>query len=167
MANHSSGLDAMLLFALSPRPLRFLISSDEYERFGLKWFFQMIGCIPVNLKHRPESALKPALHALQNGEVIALFPQGGFTLQGESKRLKKGGFWLAEQAKCPIYPAIITGIHGEGTVMGSIFLHRSQAEIMTFPAIQCADYECLETLQPFFEIKLSWEQIEHKLSIIK
>jgi len=167
MANHSSGLDAMLLIALSSRPLRFLISSDEYERFGLKWFFQMIGCIPVNLKHRPERALKPALHALQNGEVIGLFPQGGFTLLGESKKLKKGGFWLAEQAKCPIYPAIITGINGEGSVIGSIFTHRSQAKITTFPAIQCSDYECLETLQPFFDKQVTWEQIENKLTKIK
>ncbi|WP_353571649.1 lysophospholipid acyltransferase family protein [Candidatus Albibeggiatoa sp. nov. BB20] len=167
MANHSSGLDAMLLIASSPRPLRFLISHEEYGRFGFKWFFQAIGCIPVNLKHRPERALKPALQALQNGEVIALFPQGGLTLSGESKKLKKGGFWLAEQAKCPIYPAIITGINGEGTIMGSIFFRRSQAEVMTFPAIQCADYQCLETLQPFFEKKLSWEQIEHKLTAIK
>ncbi|MCV6639526.1 lysophospholipid acyltransferase family protein [Candidatus Albibeggiatoa sp. nov. NOAA] len=163
MANHSSGLDAMLLIATSPRPLRFLISHEQYERFGLQWFFRIIGCIPVNLKHKPERALKPALQALQNGEVIALFPQGGLTLPHESKKLKKGGFWLAEQAKCPIYPSIISGINGEGSIMGSIFFHRSQAKITTFPPIQCPDYKCLETLQPFFEKKMTWEQIKPSL----
>lgn len=159
MSNHSSGLDAMLLIATSPRPLRFLISHEQYERFGLQWFFRLIGCIPVNLRHKPERALKPALHALENGEVIALFPQGGFTLAHESKKLKKGGFWLAKHANCPIYPAIVTGINGEGTVMTSIFLRRSQAKITTYPAIQCPNYECLDTLQTFFEKKTTWEQI--------
>ncbi len=166
MANHSSGLDAMLLIATSPRPLRFLISHEQYERFGLRWFFHLIGCISVNLKHKPERSLKPALQALQNGEVIALFPQGGFSLSNESKKLKKGGFWLAQQANCPIYLAIIDGINGEGTVMSSIFLRRSHASITTFPAIQCHDYECLEILQPFLEKHQTWEQVEPKLMVL-
>ena len=78
VANHLSGLDGFLLIAASRRPLRFMIAREQYERFGLAWLFKSIGCIPVDRSHRPEKGLRAALRALENGEVVVLFPQGTF-----------------------------------------------------------------------------------------
>ena len=72
ISNHISGLDPLLLVAAARRPLRFMIAREEYERFGLKWLFKAMGCIPVERNGRPDSALREAIRALTDGEVIVL-----------------------------------------------------------------------------------------------
>jgi 1-acyl-sn-glycerol-3-phosphate acyltransferase len=134
IANHLSGLDPLLLIAASPRPLRFLILRQEYERFGLKWFFKRIGCIPVDRETRPELALRAALHALEQGDVIAIFPQATFVLPGVTKKLKPGSFWLARQVNCQLYPVHIRGIARAGTIFPAI-LTPSHAVLTYYPAL--------------------------------
>jgi len=155
VANHLSGLDPILLMASSPRPLRFLIAREEYQRFGLTWFFRAIGCIPVDRSHRPEVALRAALKALKAGEVIALFPQGTFVLPNESKPLKRGGLWLAQRAQCPIYPAFISGINCQLMIFVAIFLCRSRAKVHYYPQMYWSqeqeDKQTLEELQQLLE----------------
>ncbi len=131
VANHVSGLDPMLLIAASQRPIRFMIARNQYDRFGRTWLFKGIGCIPVERSTHPDKALRVALRALQNGEVIALFPQGTFTLPHERRKIKRGGLWLAQQVNCPIYPVFISGISGMGSVIRGIFT-RSHATLENY-----------------------------------
>jgi 1-acyl-sn-glycerol-3-phosphate acyltransferase len=146
VANHVSGLDPMLLIAACHRPLRFMIAREEYERFGLTWLFKAVGCIPVDRSGRPEVALRAALRALEAGEVIALFPQGGLTLPGEKRKLKRGGLWLAQHSNCPIFPVFISGISGIGHVIRGV-LWRSQAKTTNFPQLNLNDENHLEYLE--------------------
>lgn len=154
VANHLSGLDPLLLAAVTRRPLRFLIAREQYERFGLKWLFQAIGCIPVDRGSRPEIALRAALRALEAGEVIALFPQGTFVLPGESQKIKKGSLWLAEHTNSPIYPAYISGISGMGYIFLSL-LWRSHAVIASYPPLANSSNQQLEYLQALLEGRIS------------
>ena len=59
-ANHFSGLDGFIVAALSPRPVRFLIAKEEYQRFGLQWLFRAAGCIPVERDQLPQKAFRAA-----------------------------------------------------------------------------------------------------------
>jgi len=76
VANHLSGLDPLLMIAVSRRPLHFMIATEEYHRYGLTWLFRAVGCIPVDRSARPERALRAAVRALEQGHVVALFPHG-------------------------------------------------------------------------------------------
>ena len=117
VANHISGLDPFLLIAACKRPLRFLIAREEYERPVLNWLFRASGCIPVDRTGRPEKALREALHALQEGEVVALFPHGRILLDKELPHKIKGGVArLAIWSEATIYPVRIDGVGGEGHV---------------------------------------------------
>jgi 1-acyl-sn-glycerol-3-phosphate acyltransferase len=69
VANHCSGLDPLLPIAASRRPLRFIIATEQYHRFGLEWLFRAVGCIPVDRRGRPERAFRDALKALRAGET--------------------------------------------------------------------------------------------------
>lgn len=132
VANHVSGLDPLLMIAASHRPLRFLIAREQYERFGLHWLLRAVGCIPVDRAASPYRALAAARRALQQGEVVALFPHGRIHLDHEGHgRLKPGVRHLAEVSGAPVYPVRIDGVRGEGRTVTAVFL-RSRARLKVF-----------------------------------
>jgi len=135
VANHVSGLDPLLMIAATHRPLRFLIAREQYERFGLRWLFRAVGCIPVNRGASPHRALAAARHALQKGEVVALFPHGRIHLDHEPPaRIKPGILHLARMSGAPVYPMRIDGVRGAGQTLAAVF-RRSRARITTMPAL--------------------------------
>jgi 1-acyl-sn-glycerol-3-phosphate acyltransferase len=129
VANHVSGLDPLLMIAASPRPLRFMIAWDEYERWWLKWLFRAIGCIPVGGPYGHRRALLAAKRALEAGEIVALFPQGGIVADDSAPvRLKRGVVMIAEMTRVPIYPVRLEGVSGAGRKIGAVFV-RSRARL--------------------------------------
>lgn len=149
VSNHVSGLDPLLLIAAARRPLRFMIAEEQYRRFGLTWLFKAIGCIPVGRAQRPEVALRHALRALQAGEVVVVFPQGGIHLDSDPPRKLKGGaVKLAQMARCAIYPLRLSGIRAPGHVLSAV-VWRSRARLQSFsplPYESCVDGDCLDQL---------------------
>lgn len=118
VANHVSGIDPMMLIAASDRPLHFLIAREQYERFGLHWLFKLAGCIPVDRSGRPETALRQAMRALDDGKVIAIFPHGGIHLDDEPPRPIKAGFArLAAHANAPVLAVRIDGVRAQGKIL--------------------------------------------------
>lgn len=156
VANHISGLDPLLLIAASSRPLRFIIASEQYHRFGLTWLFRAVGCIPVDRKGRPERAFRAALKALEQGEVVALFPHGAIHLDSDPpRRLKPGAIRLAQLANCPITPVRITGARAQGQVILPVFLP-ARAKIENFDILKCDGQEakaCLKQMQNYLEAR--------------
>lgn len=149
VSNHLSGLDPVLMITASPRPLRFLIAREEYDRRGLRWLFRLIGCIPVDRAGRPELALRAALRALEAGEVVALFPHGRIHPEYDPPpRLKGGVAWLARQVGCPVVPVRVGGMAGKGRILGAVFL-RGRAWLRAYPPFRCqgeAQQDCLAGL---------------------
>ncbi|ROR34710.1 lysophospholipid acyltransferase family protein [Inmirania thermothiophila] len=137
-ANHVSGLDPLVLAAVSPRPLRFLIAREQYARWWLRPFFRAIGCIPVDRAHRPDRALRAALRALEAGEVVVIFPEGGIRYRTERRRGLKGGVaWLACRTGAPVLPVRVDGVRGAGRVLGALFLP-SRVRVTAYPPLRCA-----------------------------
>jgi len=154
VSNHISGLDPLLMIAASRRPLRFIIAREEYQRPGLTWLFRAIGCIPVDRSRRPQQALRAALRALEQGEVVALFPHGRIQLEHHPPRRLRGGVaWLARQTHCPIVPLRIDGIRGHGRIITGVVL-RSHARLTAYPPLYCQDTDhddCLTQLADLIE----------------
>lgn len=153
-SNHVSGLDPLLLIAASPRPLRLLIAREQYERFGLRWLFRAVGCIPVDRESRPERALREALRVLARGEVVALFPHGGIHLDSAPSRpLKSGAARLAHISASAIYPVRLQGIAGEGKVVSAVML-RGYPKLRVSTALRnphSNDRHCMEQLAATIE----------------
>ncbi len=138
-ANHVSGLDPLLMIAACSRPLRFMIATEEYHRWWLKWLVRTIGCIPVDRTGKPEKAFQAALRALDADEVIGVFPQGRIRHPGEAPvALKRGVVALAHLAEVPIVPLHISGIRGAGHIIIALFL-RSTARIEATHAVYVTD----------------------------
>ena len=122
VSNHISGLDPLLLIAATTRPLRFMIAQEEYDRWWLRWLFKKIGCIPVKRDKNPKKALNHSIAALEKGEILGVFPQGGIVINDDGKPLKKGAFVLAEIANVPIYSVRIDGVKAKGFTILAVFI---------------------------------------------
>jgi len=145
-ANHLSGLDPIILSAASRRPLRFVIATEQYRHPFLRWFYDLIGCIPVDRTGAPEKAFYSARRALADGEIVVLFPQGRIRLPGDARRpLKRGVIALAAMAEVPVIPARISGVGGPGRLVTALFI-RSRARIHAGPLIDIADSRDEEAL---------------------
>lgn len=151
--NHLSGLDPLLIIAAARRPIRFLIAREEYERFGLQWLFRAVKCIPVERSGRAEMAFREALGALEQGDVVALFPEGAIhTSDKPPRKLKAGVYKLAVKTRLPIHPVRIKDIRGEGHTLAALLIP-SQASLYTYPAIDVKNLtqeQCLHNLQRYF-----------------
>lgn len=147
--NHISGLDPLLVFAACKRPIHFLIAENQYHRFGVTWLFKLAGCIPVDTAGRGDGAIRLAARALEEGKVIALFPQGGIHRPHKPRnKLKRGVYKLAEMSGAPVYPLHISNVKGAGHVVGSV-IQRGRPVLQSFPPIDCAGMDhhtCLKTL---------------------
>jgi len=147
VANHVSGLDPLLLIAASERPLRFIIAREQYERFGLHWLLRAVGCIPLDRAASPLRALAAARHALQHGEVVALFPHGRIHRDSEGPgRLKPGIQHLAKLSGAPVYPLRIEGVSGTGRTVSAVFM-RSRVRLTIFPHIHYQENASVSLLE--------------------
>lgn len=154
--NHLSGLDPFLIVAACKRPIRFMIAIEQYERFGLQWLFRAAGCIPVERSGRVETAFRATLTALHNGEVVALFPEGGINRTTKPlRKLKAGIIKLAKMANVPITSLRVEGMKGQGHTV-TAFLLPSDSRLYVLPSLDCVnktDEDCLTQLALFLVVK--------------
>jgi len=120
-ANHISSIDPFLLVAATDRPIRFMIAKEEYERPILNWMFKAAGCIPVDRGGRVEGAFRSAMRAINQGQLVSIFPQGGIHCEENQRpRIKQGIIKLSALTQCSILQVRINGISAPGTMVACI-----------------------------------------------
>ena len=117
--NHASMADAALVIAAIDRPVRFMMFKDSYEHPFVKPFAKILGVIPISSNQGPREmihSLREATRALQDGEIVCIFPEGQMTRIGQMmpfrrgmERVLKG---LDKDAAVPVIPLHIDGIWG-------------------------------------------------------
>ncbi len=111
VANHTSYLDPICLGSACPRRLRFLISEDIYRLLRLRWFYFMMGAIPLRTDGAHTRALRQALSVLRSGSAVGIFPEGQRMEDGSPGEGKMGVAFLASRSGAPVVPAAIVGAH--------------------------------------------------------
>ncbi|WP_432415686.1 MFS transporter [Chromohalobacter israelensis] len=119
VCNHVSFMDALILGGGCPRPLRFLMDRPIYESRWLNWFFRIAGAIPVDSERCDPGGVRRALdevsHALRQGEVVMLFPEGRLTPDGKVHRFRRGIDIILARDPVPVVPAGLAGLWGSWT----------------------------------------------------
>ena len=75
-----------------------------------RWFFKMMGCIPVNRQIHDENAKRLAMNVLERKLFLGLFPEG--TRNKTTELLlpfKFGAVSMAKKANATIVPIAVTG----------------------------------------------------------
>ncbi|HEY1424008.1 MAG TPA: AMP-binding protein, partial [Candidatus Acidoferrum sp.] len=113
--NHASMADAALVIASTDRPVRFLMFKDSYEHPFVKPFAKILGMIPISAQQRPREmihSLREATRALQNGELVCIFPEGQMTRIGQMMPFRRGMERILKGLDVPVIPVNIDGIWG-------------------------------------------------------
>lgn len=114
LGNHVSWVDWAIVQLASPRPVRFVMIRSIYERWYLKWLFDLFGCIPIEQGARSRSALALVAEALNKGEVVCLFPEGVISRTGHLAEFRRGYERACEDANddVVILPFYLRGLWG-------------------------------------------------------
>ncbi|HEY6527298.1 MAG TPA: acyl-[ACP]--phospholipid O-acyltransferase [Cellvibrionaceae bacterium] len=133
LGNHVSWIDWGILQLASPRPVRFVMIRSIYSRWFLKWFFDLFGCIPIEPGARSRRALDEVASALNNGEVVCLFPEGSISRTGHLGEFRKGFERACSQVgdDVVIVPFYLRGLWGSQFSRSSNRLKKESREGLT------------------------------------
>jgi 1-acyl-sn-glycerol-3-phosphate acyltransferase len=127
--NHDSQWDPILIgLAIKPsRRLRFLGRAGLWKIPGLGPLLSALGQIPIRRGASDAGALEAAVEALNAGEAICVFPEGGLSW-GERLRAHSGVGRLAQW--CPGAPIVLCAV--EGTTEYARFPRRPRVRVAFF-----------------------------------
>lgn len=111
LGNHISWIDWGIVQMASPRPIRFVMIRNIYERWYLKWFLDIFNVIPVSAG-ASKGALQEINNSLNNGDVVCLFPEGTISRTGQLAAFQRGYEKAAENANAVILPFYLRGLWG-------------------------------------------------------
>jgi 1-acyl-sn-glycerol-3-phosphate acyltransferase len=116
VCNHVSFVDAVLLMAASPRPIYFVMDHRIFKVPVLGWLFKLAKAIPIApRKEDPaayEAAFEAAAKVLREGDLLAIFPEGGITHDGKLQEFKGGIMRILERQPVPVIPMALTNLWG-------------------------------------------------------
>jgi 1-acyl-sn-glycerol-3-phosphate acyltransferase len=130
VCNHVSFVDALVILAASPRPVRFVMDHRIFQTPILSFVFRTGKAIPIAPAKENEQLLEEAYEkiaqALAQGELVAIFPEGRITDTGELYPFRGGISRIIERTPVPVVPLALKGLWGS-------FFSRQGGAAMTKP----------------------------------
>ncbi len=110
ITNHTGQIEVPLLFAhLQPRKMTGWAKIETWDNWFLNWVFNLWQIIPVRRGEADMNALKKALHALKDGCIFGLAPEGTRNKTGRLRRALPGAVIVALHSGAPILPIVHWG----------------------------------------------------------
>jgi len=130
--NHVTYADALFLAALSPRPVRFVMDHGIFKIPLASSLFRAVKAIPIasgrTHPHILAAAQESIAKALDDGELVCIFPEGQLTRDGELSPFKPGVLKILERNPVPVYPLALSGLWGSAlSRTGKGFVERVKA----------------------------------------
>lgn len=130
--NHISWLDGLFLIAISPRPIRLVIADDLVQTWWARGLARVMGAIPVRRRapKATKSAIETAREALNNGELVCIFPEGKVTRSGQLQEFRPGSLELTQGTPAAVIPVYLDEL------WGSIFSFRGGRFFWKWPSMR-------------------------------
>ena len=131
VCNHVSFVDAVLLMAASPRPIRFIMDHRIFRIPVLGWLFRLGKTIPIAPQREDPAGLRARLRAGGGGvarrrTARASSPKAASRQDGSLGEFKGGVMKLLEARAVPVVPMALTNLWGS-------FFSRIDGTAMTRP----------------------------------
>ncbi|AWH23007.1 MFS transporter [Stenotrophomonas sp. ZAC14D2_NAIMI4_6] len=159
VCNHVSYMDALILSATIPRPVRFVMYYRIFNIPVMRWIFRTAKAIPIAGAREDPALMQRAFDevdaALAEGELVCIFPEGALTRDGEMAPFKSGVEKILERRPVPVVPMALRGMWSSmwsrrDTRLGRMRVprrFRATVEVVASPAVdgQRTDAAALET----------------------
>ncbi len=130
VSNHVSFVDALVLAAASRRPLRFVMDRTIFRLPILGFVFRTARAIPIAPRKEDPELLERAYveiaRALDDGDLVCLFPEGRITTTGEMNPFRPGIERILARNPVPVVPVALRGLWGS-------FFSRKDGHAMSRP----------------------------------
>jgi hypothetical protein len=111
-----SYVDALVISAACPRPIRFVMDHRIYNIPLLNFIFRTGKAIPIaSSKEDPavlEQAYDAIADALKAGDLVCIFPEGSLTYDGEIAEFRAGVKKIVDRTAVPVIPLALQGLWG-------------------------------------------------------
>ena len=128
ICNHVSYVDALVIAAACPRPVRFVMDHQIFRIPVLSFIFRTGRAIPIAPAREDPEALERAYDqiakALEDGDLIGIFPEGTITHDGQLNPFKPGVKKIVDRTPVPVVPLALRGLWGS-------FFSRHEGPAMT------------------------------------
>lgn len=160
-SNHNSHLDTMVIMSLYPlsilHKIRPVAAADYFMKNRvMAWFAtNCIGIIPLDRTGATtlDELFVPCHKALNNGDILIIFPEGSRGKPEQLSKLKKGIFYLVKDTpNTPVVPVLLEGL-GNVLPKGEALLVPFVCTIEIGDAITChkSSKELLGEIGDFFQ----------------
>lgn len=130
VSNHVSFVDALVLMAMSPRPIRFVMDLGIFRIPVLSWLFRQVKAIPIAPAKVDaalmERAFERVSEELRDGQLVCIFPEGRITGDGDIAPFRPGITRILERDPVAVIPVALQGLWGS-------FFSRKGGAAMTRP----------------------------------
>ena len=115
-SNHVSFVDPLIIGGMVRRPVRFVMDYKIYRIPGLHYIFRAARTIPIaGKKENPEvlaKAWREMENALDDGDVLVIFPEGQITRDGQINPFRNGVRDLVDRKQVPVLPVALRNLWG-------------------------------------------------------
>ncbi|MGE5707405.1 MAG: lysophospholipid acyltransferase family protein [Bacteroidota bacterium] len=111
VANHASNLDPLALSLAVEPPLAFMAKAEMFKVPLLAPLIRSLGAFPVHRGGGGRPTIEAAIQQAKEGRLVAMFPEGTRTKDGNLQPLKAGVAIIALEAGVPILPVAIHGTY--------------------------------------------------------
>ncbi len=114
VCNHVSYMDALLLSAVCPRLIRFVMEEEYANLKPVRGFLKRAGVIHISATNRTSirRAFKEVEQALSNGDIVCIFPEGRLTHNGEIQTFLRGMDIILHRSPVAVIPLALKGMWG-------------------------------------------------------
>ena len=131
VCNHVSYMDPLVIMGNSPRPTRFVMTHKIFRIPVLNFVFRHAKTIPIAPMHEDPKILAAAYERiaeeLEDGQLVAIFPEGRLTTTGEINEFKAGIERIIERTPVPVIPLALQGL------WGSFFSRKDDDAVLKLP----------------------------------
>jgi 1-acyl-sn-glycerol-3-phosphate acyltransferase len=116
VCNHVSFVDGLVIAAACPRPVRFVMDHQIFKIPVLSFVFRTGRAIPIAPAREDQAALERAYDdiakALEEGDLVGIFPEGKITSDGSLNPFRPGISRIVARTPVPVIPLALRGLWG-------------------------------------------------------